>query len=540
MARKKKQPEETPEQMTAHEYIDATLKPGEGRDEERAKQYKMIAICASLTSITCAIRLKKNDGDEEELKTPLRDNEIQIMNELAEHFKSLNAQPPYIDPNDGRSIKLLLMKMMEVAPFVMDELEQTKEELPLKGDIDLYAALALGFRDAADPIARPFIEAVEKAKQRQEEHLTDKSDEATRLFEHITPNSLSIVNTPVMNELAELFGKDRINAGPFDATVIPAKGKQEAITDYVIVESSEEVVRSLSEYERSVLDAYHTISMQASKQNVPPIFTEDDIYRLLPGGGERASEKQRKLIRDTLSILSNIKINTLDATDSAIRYKYIEPGEKFELLDVPLVDIRKVRITAKNGKATLAYLRRSTPPLLYHAEITRQMITTPLKYQTIRKLRGIKGIAKSNGTPVKTDIAEVIPMTPSRAAMTSYMIRRIAIMKNDTERAIDAFRKYIYRVNNGKQADEGKTLQDFRREGDKILFESILKAAGIDQTSGKEKESREVIRRHKDFCFDALDYWKAEGFIIDYSVEKKGKSAVALIINHTELPILYA
>lgn len=164
----KKQAEKTPDQMTAHEYIDATLQPSEGRDEERAKQYKMIAICASLTSITCAIRLEQNKGDEETLKSPLRDNEIRIMNELAGYFKSFNAQPPYINPDDGRSIKLLLLKMMEVAPFVMDELKQTKEEIPLKGDIDLYAVLSLGFRDEADPVARPFIEAVERARNKKE------------------------------------------------------------------------------------------------------------------------------------------------------------------------------------------------------------------------------------------------------------------------------------------------------------------------------------------------------------------------------------
>jgi GH24 family phage-related lysozyme (muramidase) len=116
-------------------------------------------------------------------------------------------------------------------------------------------------------------------------------------------------------------------------------------------------------------------------------------------------------------------------------------------------------------------------------------------------------------------------MNAERQAMTGYMMRRISVMKHDKEEAKEALRRYNRKRAKDKTLEE-KPLEAFRTQSDTILFDSVFTAVGNESTS------RELNRRNRQFCCQALDYWKAAGYIKGYCQQKKGRSITGVTIEH--------
>lgn len=373
----KKQAENAPDQMTAREYLESTM-----TEEERAAiekmRYTMVFYAAALTGAVHYLQTHNFDGSDEKAAEFNATEEARILKDIIRSLKSPKAA--------AEEVSETFRDMIDLAPYLADEVEKLQQDLQQDEphEIKLYNLLALGFSsDKDNPVCKPYIEAVERARKRAAE---DKAkgktySEKQTTLDHLYPKSLSIVNTPIMNELAGLFGKDRINAGPFDAPAIPDRD----ITNYVVAEYEPEkgVASSLSEYERSILDSYNSIYLQAKNKSALPLFTEDDIFRLFPGDNDKANGDQRKAIKATLEKLHQVTID-IDATDEAIMRGVISEGERFVIKNEPLVDYREIEKTTKNGKKIKAYLIKGCPPLLYHAMMAGQIIPAPKKYLAIR------------------------------------------------------------------------------------------------------------------------------------------------------------
>lgn len=379
---------------------------------------------------------------------------------------------------------------------------------------------------AEDPAADPkykelWQQAQDNARAVIEERAAQEEAEAIPLplLQSINPERHTMPNNTLMNELAGVTGKKPINAGPHDLPVIPEKKRQKEITAYImaVYETEKGIVSNLTEYERDVSDAILSIWEQAKKEGKPAAFTTDSIYRAMPGRGERASSQQKGAITKAVEKFLHLYLD-IDATDELRRRGVIGAKDTYHVKDYYLSAQEHI-YRAQGGQPIKAWKLNSEPIMLNYAKMTGQIISVPSKYLAIEKVKP----NKTTGKPAAS--GELITMNAPRQAMTSYMLRRIAIMKNDLTRAKEAKRSYDRRRSREKDLEE-KTLSSFREQSDTILFDTLFKRTGTETTN------RELARRNREFCFDVLDYWKVTGLIRDYSKHTKGRSITGIEIIH--------
>ena len=101
--------------------------------------------------------------------------------------------------------------------------------------------------------------------------------------------------------------------------------------------------------------------------------------------------------------------------------------------------------------------------------------------------------------------------------MTGYIVRRLAVMEYDHNRAKENKRKYDAKRKRDASLEE-KPLAAFREQSDTILFDTLFTEAGV------ATANRDRTMDNRNFCFDVLDYQKAIGAIKDYKTQKKGRS----------------
>ena len=166
---------------------------------------------------------------------------------------------------------------------------------------------------------------------------------------------------------------------------------------------------------------------------------------------------------------------------------------------------------AKGGQTVKAWVMTGEPLILSYARLTGQILTVPAKYLAIEKVK--------QGAPS----GELLTMNAGRQAMTSYMLRRIAVIKHDIETAREAWRSNERRRRDDKTIKE-KPLAAFRKQSDTILFSSVFSAAGT------ETDNRKQQMNNRNFCLDVLDFWKASGYIKDYRQQTKGRSITGVEI----------
>ena len=319
-----------------------------------------------------------------------------------------------------------------------------------------------------------------------ENTLNDSLDltHAVNILQSLTPKNYKIPNNKLMNALQN----SQIINDPTDL-IVSNKGD---ITAYVFATYNDEetgiklINNNLTQYQTDVSNAVITIWKQAQEEKKPAAFSIDMIYKYMPGGGEKASEKAREEIKKSLEILSNLKIE-LDATEEMQKRGKINDGDKFTIKE-NYFNLRKATHKIKNGGQEVeAYQILSTPLIWNYAEMTNQILTIPRKYLTITKVK--------NGKITN----EVIQMGETRQSITSCILKRIEIMKRDRK---------------------NKT----KTQSDTIRLDYIYKTAGIKEQTKVER------KRNNDFILSVMEYQTAAGNIKGYEKVMNGKQFAALKI----------
>ncbi len=325
---------------------------------------------------------------------------------------------------------------------------------------------------------------------------------------HVMPNN------PLMNALQQ---KSAINAGAFDLLVSNASERRKEITAYTIISydptdtSLQFPGGKLSEYERQVSDAITSLWMEASNQGIPPAFTTDAIFRAMPGGSDKASPQQRGAITRTIEKFRNLHI-IYNPTEELRRRGVIGDNEEWSVNDNYLYARRVMRRIKNGGQTVYAYLILAEPMILTYSKLTKQLITIDPKYLEIKKVKN--GRVES----------ETLAMTADRQAMTGYMLRRIAIMKKDMEKAKERLRTYNRKRQRDKSLEE-KPLNAFKRQSHIITFLALFTETGTETTN------RDKTMDNRNFCFQVLDYWKATGYIKGYQKQTKSRSITGIEID---------
>lgn len=310
--------------------------------------------------------------------------------------------------------------------------------------------------------------------------------EIIAVLQSVIPSKHIMANNSLMNEITS---KKAINAGAFDLDV----GKKRKLTAYTMVsydqdknEKGELILSKLTEYERQVSDAIITIWEESTKAGLPPEFTTDMVYRYMPGSGDRPSAQQAGAITRTIEKFRNLSIY-IDITEE-MRSRGVIPDNENLVFDDKYISAIRVKRKIKNGGQTVtAYHLHTEPLILTYCKMTKQLITVSPKLLEIKKVK--------KGKLTK----EAVAMTQERQAITGYLLRRIAIMKRDRKNK--------------------KSVQS-----NIILFSTLFDAIGV---TTPDKQKAADIRK---FCFDVLEYYKAEKYITGYDKQIKGRSIAGIII----------
>lgn len=449
------------------------------------------------------------------LKSPEFQQLARSFSDFAEWVRGTNPQRTI---SDFLFLSSVIDTYQPVLPFFLEEIERLKQEpglenLSLKDfmrntDENGNAIVSLFDRTAQIAAER----AAAAAATEEEAAAIEKSLEQ---LPRLAAASHVMVNNPLMNKLQQ---SDIINAGAFDLPVFNAKGRQPETTAYTMVtydagETGEALTAlHLSEYERQVSDAVITLWEEAVKRNSDPIFTPDMIFREMVGGSDKPSPQQRGAIVRTIEKFRRLHVS-MDTTEEMKKRGKVGKGETWKLDDFYLTVRRIENVKVKGGgrQANYAYFVTMEPIILTYSKITNQIITIPKKYLTIRKVK--------QGKP----IGELIAMTPDRQAMTGYLLRRIAVIQYDYEKAKENKRKYDAKRRRDASLEE-KPLAEFRKQSSVILFDTLFKET--DTVTADRKQT--MLNRN--YCFDALDYEVAVGNIKGYKKLQKGRSITGIEI----------
>lgn len=330
--------------------------------------------------------------------------------------------------------------------------------------------------------------------------------ESVRVKHYISPN----------NKLANLMTKGIINQPEFDLETIHSKNGKAAILSSVIVSLDGSALtftgREYTQYDRAIHDIIVSIWKEEKDKGKDPIYiTPLKIYHTMKNYtslGKSPSAKSIQSITKSIEKMRRIHVK-VDATAEAQKRKLKDddgrPVDSFTFGEY-LLTLRDVEITS-GGKSVKGYMLLSEPVLHYYSRmIGNQLLSAPLACLTITDGNGV-----------------IIADTESRISIKTYLLQRMAQMKNDERKAADALRKY----NTSRQFDSSlpeKPLASFRTDSRIILFDTLFKEAGQDSSN------REVQRRNREYTFAVLDSWKRSGQIADYHEQRKGKQITGIVI----------
>ncbi len=191
----------------------------------------------------------------------------------------------------------------------------------------------------------------------------------------------------------------------------------------------------------------------------------------------------------------------------------IREGETF-ILDDYCISATGAEYRTRTGKIKKGYVIKDIPLPHKYAEMTGQIISIPADLFNIRETR-------------LTDAGELcitandISMTQARQTIINYLLTHIHRMQYDYKRAKDSYRKYEERrakqEKKGAPVEKAKSLESFCKMPNKISFATIFEKCNI--TISDSDSSRTTKKRYRDFCADALNYWKAKEVIKGYQIQ---------------------
>ena len=337
-----------------------------------------------------------------------------------------------------------------------------------------------------------------------------------------TPKYYTSPNSTLVNALQALDGKGEvIGAGPMDLPVLNI-GRPDEVTIYVnatLLDNSDNVKitgKPFTEYDRAVHDAVISLYDDRLKKGQPAIMTVDMVYRAMTHkqDTEFVSPQQKEAVARSIDKMRSSISVCVDASEEARRRKATWEGKPVESFKREgfLLSADRISITA-GGEAVDAYLIQGCPLLLAHARMTGLLLTVNGKMLDIRALDDNKQI---------TDVS--LPNNEKRIAIKAYMLRRIEIMRSDEKKAARAYSRHLKLTagNAAAAADPKESAKKYNRRSRCILLESVFAAAGITNKNTKTSS--------RTYICQILEYWKAAGFIKDYSLRKKGKTVDAVLI----------
>lgn len=306
---------------------------------------------------------------------------------------------------------------------------------------------------------------------------------------HIIPN----------NKLANSIVKDMIDAGSIILDVSSAKAKQSIDVICNLVYEGENVKlsgrQSFTEYDRNVYNAVTSLYVYGGKAHV---VTPQTVYRAMVGmtDTEAPSPQQIGAVTKSLDKMRFIRA-TVDCTEELNRRNISLDGEYITngIIDTYLLNASVIQVRA-GGRTVRGYLIEKTPVLYAYSNALKEVLTIPAE------LLDIKAIDKK-GRITKSRISN----NESRIQVKGYLLRRIEGLK-------------------GKNALKNKTisLQSYEKGGE--YHRGLYEIAGLsDRAARKDKKAV------RDYAAQALDYWKASGYIKGFSFITAGKTITGIYID---------
>ena len=434
-------------------------------------------------------------------------------------------QDPLIDPDDPDpwSFKESFLwywftTRPDLRPSATDSLtDQDRDEiLATFKRFDSFIAKYFGDVEAAKHCSdKEYLAAIEAFITEENPNSAKAVIKQIKKMPSLKPKNFVFINNPLMNAL-QMSGTIN-NPDGFDLEVF-REGKPNAVKIYTLIsyEPSETDTTitdpKFTEYERLVSDAIISIWQDANKKGVDPAFTIDTIYNTLPGGGDKASPKQREEIARVIEKCRRTRIK-IDATNELRARGVIDDDERYtENEDYFL--LREARLESPHSNRSVnAYILTAKPVMLRYAEKTNQLISVQKRLLDIRKVK--KGAIST----------ELVAMTSDRQAITGYMARRILWMKRDLEAAREKLKKYNSRRHKHPEEElPEKKLSDFRKQSSTILYGTLFAATDT------ATDNREQTRRNREFCLDVLEYWLKDGWIQGYTQLQKGNKFTGISI----------
>lgn len=294
-------------------------------------------------------------------------------------------------------------------------------------------------------------------------------------------------HTMPIQKLATALQHKLINNGAIDL-IVAGKGKRNEITSYVLATYAEvDGVISLTEFDRQVHDAVSSLWEYGHKDH---IVTPDMVARAMihKTNTEKVSPQFKGAVTKSLEKMWAVRIE-INASEEVRKRKIEADGEPVTrfVYSGNLLSLEKIEIGA-GGKIVKAYHILREPVLLSYAKTTKQLATVDARLLDIKETDN-----KGNVTTVS------IKSNEARVSVNGYLLRRIAVMKNDRQ------------------------THKKPKQSNIILFDTLFEETGIP----KDRNARRI----KEYAFLVLDYFTAMDYIKGYTKRKNRKSFDAVIIN---------
>lgn len=399
--------------------------------------------------------------------TPIESPEEQVdeLPNIIFSASPLDPQPPMNDDDIRVALDSLTKKLKELMP----NSDCSEVTLALDNLSNILKSFIDSFKEDIDP---------------------DQNQKELENMLPILQSKLPEWHTMPIQKLASELQHDIINGGAIDL-IVAGKGKKSEITSYVLAtydqpEAITMTGKPYTEFDRQVQDAVSSLWEYGHKSH---IVTPDMVARAMTHktNTEKVSPQFKGAVTKSIEKMWAIRIE-LDASEEIKKRKISQDGKPVNKLiyNGNLLALEKIEIGA-GGKTVKGYHILREPILLSYAKMTKQLATVDARLLDIKEVD-----KKGNVTTVS------IKSNEARVAVNGYLLRRIAVMKNDRTHK--------------------KTKQS-----NIILFDTLFEETGIPQDSN--------ARRIKDYTFQVLDYFKAMNYIKGYTKRKNRKSFDAVIID---------
>lgn len=411
-----------------------------------------------------------------------------------------------------------LAKDKELIPHIKAELKKARKD-PEFDNITIYDVLA----NEGEANAYETGIADEKITPKSKETLIFERAIARRDLMRKYPaqpnyniKSMGIANNPLITYMQE---QSKIGTGAFDLPAIPKKD----ITAYTTITFEDDKagiyagLKNITELERATLDRIYNLKRYADNKGVPCLIDGYTVAACMPGGAGRIRPKEAELYNSIIEKLRHVFIKC-DATTEMIERGEIQEGETF-FFDDYCISATGAEYRTRTGQVKKGYIIKDIPLPHQYAEMTGQIVTIPADLFDIRET-----IAADAGALRITD--NYISMTQIRQTIVNYLLTHIHRLAYDYQRAKDAYRKNEEKREKQKKkgvpVDPQKSIESFCKLPGKISFATIFDKCGVIEPD------RIQAKRYRDFCADALNYWKAKGLIKGYEIQA-GKNACIII-----------